>query len=78
MPNLTIAIDEETYRAARMKAAVQGLSISAMVKRYLIELTAQDARFASLAQEEEAIRARIEGFDASDRLARNELYRDGA
>lgn len=75
MPNITIAIDEETYRAARMKAAAQGSSVSALVKEFLVELTTRDARFEALVQEEERIRARIKEFDATDRLARDELYR---
>jgi len=75
MPNITIAIDEETYRAARMIAAAQGSSVSALVKEFLVELTTRDARFEALVQEEERIRARIKEFDATDRLARDELYR---
>ncbi|MBY0447530.1 MAG: hypothetical protein K2P95_02475 [Hyphomonadaceae bacterium] len=78
MPNITIAIDEETYRAARMKAAAQGSSISALVKEFLVELTTRDARFEALARDEDAIRARIDSFDASDRLTREELYRHEA
>lgn len=75
MRNITIAIDEETYRAARVKAAAKGSSISALVKQFLKDLTARDARFDALAQEEETIRARIEDFDAADRLQRGDHYR---
>ena len=35
MKNLTIALDDETYRNARIRAAEQGTSVSAMVKRFL-------------------------------------------
>lgn len=75
MRNITVAIDEETYRAARVRAAAQGSSISALVKQFLKDLTARDARFETLAQEEVTIRARIEDFDAAARLPRGELYR---
>lgn len=75
MPNITVAIDEETYLAARVRAAAQGSSISALVKQFLKDLTARDARFEALAQEEENIRARIEDFDAAARLPRGDLYR---
>jgi hypothetical protein len=37
MKNLTIALDDETYRRARIRAAEQGTSVSAMVKRFLTE-----------------------------------------
>ena len=35
MKNVTIAIDDETYRAARIRAAELGTSLSALVKEYL-------------------------------------------
>ena len=75
MRNITVAIDEETYVAALVRAAAQGSSIFALVKQFLKDLTARDARFEALAQEEENIRARIEDFDAAARLPRGDLYR---
>lgn len=76
MPNITVTVDEDTYRAARIKAAAQGSSVSALVKQFLAELADRDARFEALAQEEEAIRARLDGIDAADRQSRDDLYRD--
>lgn len=35
MKNITVAIDDEAYRAARIRAAELGTSISALVKAYL-------------------------------------------
>jgi plasmid stability protein len=35
MKNVTIALDDETYRLARIRAAELGTSLSAMVKAYL-------------------------------------------
>jgi plasmid stability protein len=35
MKNITIAIDDETHRAARIRAAELGTSVSALVKAYL-------------------------------------------
>ena len=40
MKNITIAIDDETHRAARVRAAELGTSVSALVKAYLQELAA--------------------------------------
>jgi hypothetical protein len=37
MKNITIAVDDDTYLAARIAAAEQGTSVSAMVKRFLQE-----------------------------------------
>jgi plasmid stability protein len=33
--NITLALDDETYRLARIRAAEQGSSVSALVKRLL-------------------------------------------
>ncbi|NJS13597.1 MAG: hypothetical protein HC788_02035 [Sphingopyxis sp.] len=38
MKNVTIALDEETHRRARIKAAEMGTSLSALVKEYLTKL----------------------------------------
>ena len=38
MKNITIAVDDETHRAARVRAAELGTSVSALVKSYLQEL----------------------------------------
>ncbi len=38
MKNITIAVDDETHRAARIRAAELGTSVSALVKSYLQDL----------------------------------------
>ena len=35
MKNITVSIDEETYRLSRVRAAELGTSVSALVRRYL-------------------------------------------
>lgn len=40
MKNVTIALDDETHRLARIRAAELGTSLSAMVKAYLIGVAA--------------------------------------
>lgn len=77
MRNITVTIDDETYRRARIKAAEQDTSLSALVKRYLESLTAEDDAFARAIAEEDAIRARIAKFDSADRLGREALHRRG-
>jgi len=77
MRNITVSVDDETYRKARIKAAEQDTSLSALVKRYLESLTAEDDAFARAIAEEDAIRARIADFDGTDRLGREALHRRG-
>ena len=44
MKNVTIALDDDTHRKARIRAAELGTSLSALVKDYLSNLTAPDAQ----------------------------------
>lgn len=41
MKNITLKIDDETYRKARLKATEEGTSVSAMVRDYLTTITAE-------------------------------------
>jgi hypothetical protein len=43
--NLTVQLDEETIRQAKVLAARRGTSISGLVARELEELVARDARY---------------------------------
>ncbi|PVM87450.1 DUF6364 family protein [Caulobacter endophyticus] len=74
MKNITVSIDEETYRRARIKAAEQDTSVSAMVRRFLVEVAQDESEFERLKRREAEIRAQIKDFSASDRLPRDELY----
>ena len=60
MKNITISIDDDLYRQARMKAAEQSTSISAMFKNSFIRLTvgeSAETEFQRLAREEQELRA---------------------
>jgi hypothetical protein len=57
--NLTVQLDEEVIRQAKLLAARQGTSISGLVARELEQLVARDARYA------EAWRRAIEIMDGS-------------
>jgi hypothetical protein len=72
--NVTVSIPEAIYRAARIRAAERGTSVSALVAGYLESLAAADAEFARLEAQERRIRAEIGRFRASDRLNRDELH----
>ena len=74
--NITVSLDDETYRRARMIAAERDTSVSALVKRYLVELAIESDND-RLRREERALREQIKKFRASDRLSRDELHRRG-
>ena len=75
MKNITVSLDDETYRRARMIAAQRDTSVSALVKRFLIELASGETRFERLKRQERELRESITDFDASDRLSREDVHR---
>jgi len=75
--NITVTVDDETYRRARKKAAEQDTSVSALVKRFLTELAAGESEAERLRKEEQRLRETIEKFTAGNRLAREKLHERG-
>jgi len=75
--NITVTVDDETYRRARIKAAELDTSVSALVKRYLADLAKEESEFERLAKLERELRERIHSFRAGDRLSRDELHERG-
>lgn len=77
MKNITVSVDDDTYRIARIRAAERDTSVSALVKRYLASLAEDVDAFERLAKEEGQLRSRIKDFSAADRLPRGKLYERG-
>lgn len=75
MKNITVSVDEDTYRRARVEAAEQGTSVSALVKRFLTELASSESQVERLKREERELRERISSFRAADRLSRDNIHR---
>jgi predicted transcriptional regulator len=78
MKNITVSLDDETYRRVQMIAAQWDTSVSALVRRFLLELGSGETETERLKREERALRQRITAFRASDQLSRDELHRRGA
>ena len=81
MKNITISLDDELYRQARIKAAEQSTSISALFKAFLIRLTGNDQKeseFQRLQREEDELRAELRakrlGLNPAHNLSRDELH----
>jgi hypothetical protein len=72
MKKITVAVDDETYRRARMKAAEQRTCVSALVKSYLTKFATRGTDAENLKREERAIRQRIHTFRARDRPSRED------
>jgi Family of unknown function (DUF6364) len=75
MKNITVSLDEETYRRARMIAAQRDTSVSALVRRFLVDLASGESEAERLQRQERELRERITDFDASDRLSRDDVHR---
>jgi hypothetical protein len=79
MKNVTVSLDDETYRNARVKAAALDTSISALVKRYLTELGVGETEFQRLKRLERELRGRVPGdFRAADNLTRDQVHQRDA
>jgi len=72
--NITIALDDEIYRRARIRAAELETSVSALVKRYLVDLAGGETEFERLEKLERTLRDRVVEFRAGDRLPRDEIH----
>ena len=74
MKNITVSVDDEVYRRARMKAAEHDTSVSALVSRFLTNLAAEESESDRLKREERALRERITSFRAADRRSREDIH----
>ena len=90
MKNITVSVDEETHRSARIRAAELGTSVSALVRNYLRSLSRDSFRGAAVPQSGAAttgalrrteldevvadFEARGVGLRMADNLTRDELY----
>lgn len=74
MKNITLAVPDDVYRAARIRAAERGTSVSALVADYLRGLSQAQPTFAQLEELQHRVQSEIGDFRASDRLARDEVH----
>ena len=85
MRNITVSVDDETYRQARIRAAELDTSVSALVREYLQSLsdagpgsqkleTASERRMRGLHEVREQIRRNSPKFRVADNVPREQLY----
>jgi plasmid stability protein len=72
--SITLSVPDETYRQARIRAAENGTSVSAMVAAYLRSLGDANAEFDRLAALQRRTMATITQFSARDRLDREVVH----
>ena len=73
MRNITLSVPDEVYRKARLAAARQDTSVSALVAEVLQEIASGRPRPAGHAAAIDSAFDAILGFRASDRLTRDQV-----
>lgn len=74
MKNITVSIDEEVHRRARIKAAERDTSVSAVVRELLIAWTGEETDFDRRKRLQGETLKSIRSFSAKHRLSRDEVH----
>ena len=69
-----MTVPDDVYRQARIRAAQQGTSVSALVGEYLRTVSSQELDFARLEDEQRRVQRGISHFRAGDRLERDRIH----
>ena len=72
--NITVAVPEDIYRKARVKAAELDTSVSALVREFLVNLGSDESDFDRRKRLQDEVLETIKFFRARDRLSRDELH----
>ncbi len=74
MKNITVALSDDVYRRARIKAAERDSSVSALVREFLEKLSQEESDFERRKRLQEEVLASIREFRAADRLPREAIH----
>jgi len=77
MRNITVTVDDEIYHRSRVRAAELQTSLSAMVRKFLVDVASKESKEERLKRLEKETLARIRArgeFAASKRLSREQLH----
>lgn len=74
MKNITVSLPDEVYRRARIRAAEQDTSVSALVREFLAGLGNEESDFERRKRLQHEVLASIESFRAGNRLSRDQVH----
>jgi plasmid stability protein len=74
MRNITVTVPDDVYRQARIRAAEQGRSVSALVTEFLGGLADRDAEHTRLEDLQQRVQREISEFRAGARVGRDEVH----
>jgi predicted CopG family antitoxin len=72
--NVTVAIPDDVYRLARIKAAERDTSVSGLVRDFLMKLGGADSDFERRKRLQNEVLSTIKSFRARDRLTRDKVH----
>jgi plasmid stability protein len=72
--NITVSLDDEVYRQARVKAAERDTSVTALVRDFLISLAEEESDFERRKRLQDEVLRSIVDFRAGDRLSREQAH----
>lgn len=74
MKNVTISLPDDVYRRARIRAAERDMSVSALVRELLTQLSEEEPEFERRKRLQAEVLASIKQFRANDRMSRDEVH----
>ena len=74
MKNITVSIEDDIHRRARIKAAERDTSVSAVVREFLIRWSGEETDFERRKRLQNETRDNIGAFRAGDRLSREDVH----
>lgn len=74
MKNITVSIDEDLHRRARIRAAERDTSLSALVRDFLIQFAGGETEFERRKRLQAETLAALQTFRAGDRLSREAVH----
>lgn len=74
MKNITVSVPEAVYHRARVRAAEQGRSVSALVAEFLCSMVERDTEFERLEALQHRVQDTITSFSGADRLTREQVH----
>ena len=74
MKNITVSRPDQIYRKARIKAAERDVSVSALVREFLISLGEEETDFERRRRLQDEVLKTVRRFRGSDRMKRDQVH----
>ena len=75
MKNITVSLPDDLHRRARVRAAEQDTSVSAVVRNFLSGYAQQESDFERRKRLQAEVLSTVREFRAGDRLKRDDVHR---